>query len=179
MKAKKGSWITLAEYNNGGKVLFVKTEFVDGEIIKEDVEYCLYNKEFREYLEADGILSAVLHKRGKVYKIMKFGEDKETYLIEDNGVFSHGDTIKQARESFIYKISDRDTTKYKDMTLDTKLTKKEAIEMYRVITGACESGTRYFMDNSGIKKKTATIAEIIELTKGQYGHGSLVEFFKK
>jgi hypothetical protein len=150
---------------------------VDGEIIKEDVEYCLYNKEFREYIEADGIKSAIIHKRGKVYKIVIFGKYKETYLIEDNGVFSHGETIKQARESLIYKIGNRDTSAYKNMTLDTKVTKEEAIKMYRVITGACESGTKYFMDNLNTKKKIATISEIIKLTQGQYGHSSLVDFF--
>ena len=52
-KAKKGSWITLAEwqYNETEKAYIpvcVKTEYVDGERIKEDVFYCLENDEFVE-----------------------------------------------------------------------------------------------------------------------------------
>ena len=50
-KAKKGSWITLAEWKetNGGYIpVFVKTERVDGERIKEDVFYTLENGEFVE-----------------------------------------------------------------------------------------------------------------------------------
>ena len=52
-KAKKGSWITLAEweYNDEKNRLVpvcVKTEFVDGERIKEDVFYQLVNGEFKE-----------------------------------------------------------------------------------------------------------------------------------
>ena len=50
VKAKKGSWITLAEWtrNNDGKFVpkCVKTEFVDGERIKEDVYYQLIDGEF-------------------------------------------------------------------------------------------------------------------------------------
>ena len=50
-KAKKGSWITLAEWKieDGKKVpKCVKTEFVDGERIKADVWYMLKDGEFTE-----------------------------------------------------------------------------------------------------------------------------------
>ena len=53
VKAKKGSWITLSEWEwNEEKrrsvPVCVKTEFVDGERIKEDVSYRLKNGEFVE-----------------------------------------------------------------------------------------------------------------------------------
>jgi hypothetical protein len=53
VKAKKGSWITLSEweYNRDEKAnipICVKTEFVDGEKIKEDTFYTLKNGEFVE-----------------------------------------------------------------------------------------------------------------------------------
>ena len=54
VKAKKGSWITLSEweYNKEKKLLVpkcVKTEFVDGERIKEDTWYILADGEFVEF----------------------------------------------------------------------------------------------------------------------------------
>ena len=53
VKAKKGSWITLSEWEyNEEKERYVpvcvKTEFVDGERIKEDTFYALKNGEFKE-----------------------------------------------------------------------------------------------------------------------------------
>ena len=53
VKAKKGSWITIAEWEYSqekGRWIpkCVKTEFVDGERIKEDTFYCLENGEFKE-----------------------------------------------------------------------------------------------------------------------------------
>ena len=56
VKAKKGSWITLAEWkrdDSKGRYVpvCVKTEFVDGENIKADTWYCLKNGEFVEESE--------------------------------------------------------------------------------------------------------------------------------
>ena len=56
VKAKKGSWITLSEWKfNEEKGRFtpvcVKTEFVDGERIKEDTWYKLINGEFTDIQE--------------------------------------------------------------------------------------------------------------------------------
>jgi nicotinamide riboside kinase len=50
--------------------------------------------------------------------------------------------------------------------------------MYRIITGACEKGTRYFVENNNIDKEEYKISEIIKLTKGQYNSEKFAEFFK-
>ena len=47
VKAKKGNWITLAEYGKTGPIC-VKTEYVDGKRIKGDTWYKLKNGEFVE-----------------------------------------------------------------------------------------------------------------------------------
>lgn len=73
----------------------------------------------------------------------------------------------------------RDTSIYKDLTMDSVLTIEEAIKMYRVITGACESGTKYFVNNLKEIPKKLSIKEIIKLTKGQYNHNLLTQFFNK
>ena len=52
--------------------------------------------------------------------------------------------------------------------------------MYRVITGACESGTKYFVEQVLTDKKDKyTVQEVIKLTTGQYNHDKLVEFFER
>ena len=62
-KAKIGSWITLAEWirtnktdDNGNHIWIpkcVKTEYVDGERIKEDIFYKLVDGEFKEVESED------------------------------------------------------------------------------------------------------------------------------
>ena len=131
------------------------------------------------FLFADGILAKILEKKRNIYKIQIVGQTKVSFCIEVDGQFSHGDTIKQAKEDLKYKISNRDKSQYESWTLDKKITLKQAIEMYRVVTGACEMGTKHFVENVlTVKKKYYTIKEVIELTDGQYNNELLKEFFK-
>jgi uncharacterized protein (DUF2345 family) len=137
----------------------------------------LYNDE--PHIIADGILSKIISKKKNIYKVVYHGQSKCSYIAEQDGVYSHGKTIKQAQEDLIYKICDRDTSKYEDMTLDSEITFEEAIAMYRSITGACSDGCKYFVEqNPDLKKDKYTIAELIKLTNGQYQNEKLKEFFK-
>ena len=153
----------------------------------ETAAYCAqftFNNFFKlGFLFADNILAKLLSKRTNkngtnVYKIQLVGQTKISYCIEVNGVFSHGGTIKEAKASLLYKISDRDTSKYDNYTLDTIITFEDAVKMYRCITGACEAGTRHFVESVlKNKKKKYTVREVIEETKGQYNNEVLAEFF--
>ena len=134
-----------------------------------------------EYIKADGIFQKVISHKGNVYRVQNIGKDKITYLVTDgNGKWSHGDTLPDAKEDLIYKISNRDKSAYESLTLDSVLTHAEAIEAYRVITGACSAGTKAFVTSLDPKqlKESYTIREIIELTKGRYGASTFAEFFK-
>lgn len=131
----------------------------------------------KEIKIVDGIPTLILNKKGNYYKVWVIGSRQESYLIEENGVYSHGSTLKEARESLIYKIGDRDTSKYRKYNLDTIVSKIEAIKMYRCITGACEYGAKNFVESQKTRKKKFTVKEIINLTKGQYGHSEFKDFF--
>lgn len=78
----------------------------------------------------------------------------------------------------IYKISNRDTSAYSNYNLDTVVSFEEAIKMYRTITGACEFGTKSFVQSLEKTKKQYKISEIIEITHGQFGNEKFIEFFK-
>ena len=130
-----------------------------------------------KYRKIDGIFCEVIRKLKSCLKV-KVGL-KTQYIVEANGVYSHGDTVKEAKADLIYKIGSRDKSEYEGMTLDTVLSRAEAIKMYRVITGACQAGTKAFVSGLEKVKRKYSIAEIIELTKGQYGNEILFEFFNK
>ena len=176
VKGKIGTWITLAEFNEDNKPICVKSAQIDGIELKEDTYYILQNKQFKECVVIDGIISVIVNRHKNVLKVKILGDENITFIVQDGEIYSHGATIKEARESLLYKISNRDTSKYDNYTLDTKLTKKQAIEMYRVITGACEAGTRYFVEHNKIPRNL-TVAKVIEITENQYGNERLKEFF--
>jgi len=134
------------------------------------------------YLFADDILAKIVETKqsrggAKIHKVITAGKSKATYCIEADGTYSHGDTIKEARESLLYKIGARDKSAYEGWALDRKITKREAIESYRVITGACEAGVRHFVQTHKKLKNRYTVSEVIEATRGQYGNKEYEQFF--
>jgi len=131
-----------------------------------------------KYIMVDDIFTEVISKRGNIYKVKKLNESKEFYLITDGlDKWSHGDTIKEAKEDLIYKISNRSKEDFKHLKLDSVLKFQDAIECYRVITGACSFGTKDFIKSTGVKSKSYTVSEIITLTSGRYGNETFKQFF--
>ena len=140
----------------------------------------IYTWRNNKYIKCDGVFSRVLSHKGNAWKVQSIGKDDTMYIVTDgNGKYAHGENIKEAKADLIYKISNRDKSKYESLTLDSTVTFEEAIEMYRVITGACAAGTKNFVENRLREKKAKyTIAEIIELTNGEYQADVFAEFFK-
>jgi len=99
-----------------------------------------------KYIMVYGAFSEVLHKRGNIYKVKKLNDTHEFYLVTDEeGRWSHGSTIKEAQEDLLYKISNRCKEDYKGLTHNSVLPFSDAIECYRVITGACSFGVKDFI----------------------------------
>jgi len=125
---------------------------------------------------ADRICQKLISKKGNIYKVRSFGQFKDSYLVVDGDKCSHGVTIKEAKESLIYKLSTRDTYEFKGMTMNTVLPFSKAIQAYRAITGSCEAGTRGFIESLDKVKKEYKVSEILELTDGKYGFESFKAF---
>ena len=164
----------------GGDIYIRGTGITDISNINRNVPAFVQWRNF-EYIKVDGIFSKVISHKSKVYKIRQIGETEERFLITDGyGKWSHGDTLKEAKDDLIYKISNRDKSKYENLTLESELTFSQAIEAYRVITGACAAGTKMFVKNVlASRKEKYTISEIIRLTKGQYNCDVFERFFEK
>ena len=140
----------------------------------------LFENEIGRYIDADNIFAKIVEQKGNVYHV-QLGKDEEiTYLVTDGeGRWSHGDTLEEAKDDLIYKISKRNKDDYEGLSLDSELSFEDAIVCYRVITGACSFGTRDFVENrlGDNKKDSYTIREIINLTEGEYGNDEFREFF--
>ena len=143
------------------------TKLGDNPIIWEDGKYIL----------VDGLFTEVVYKRGNVYQVKKIGNPKEFYLVTDGTKWAHGDTLKEAYQDLVYKVTNRSKKDFEHLTLNSILTFEESIACYRTITGACSFGTRDFVESNGIVEKDRTVLEIIELTKDSYGNDSFVQFF--
>jgi hypothetical protein len=129
-----------------------------------------------KYRVFDGIFCEVLKNKKNIYKVKI--KDETAYIVNAGYLFSHGKTIKEARENLLYKLTSQDTTAFKKWTLDKKISVKEAILSYRAITGACEFGVKNFCKDIKIPK-LLTPLKVIEITEGQYGGEKYAQFFGK
>ena len=140
-----------------------------------------WNAGGKTYIKVDGIFSVVDSHKGNVWRTHRIGKDETLYVVTDGeGHYTHGNTLKEAKADLIYKINDRDTSLYENLSLDDEVSFEDAIAMYRTITGACSAGTRGFVESRLPEphKERYTIREIITLTDGEYGSERLKEFFK-
>ena len=136
----------------------------------------------RSYIKVDDMFTAIDSHHGNVYRVHKLNSREQLYLVTDGeNHWAHGSTLQNARADLIFKINDRDTSVYKNMSLDDTLTYEEAIAAYRTITGACAAGTKDYIENRLPKphKEKYTVQEMITLTGNEYGGKKFSEFFKK
>ena len=149
--------------------------------VQQAKNFLQWNVDGKTYIKVDDIFSVVDSHKGNVWRTHRIGKEETLYVVTDGeGHYAHGFTLKEAKKDLLYKINDRDTSSYKNLSLDDELSFDEAIAMYRTITGACSAGTRDFVENRLPEplKENYTIREIIELTDGEYGSKSLKKFFK-
>lgn len=131
-----------------------------------------------KYIYADGILTHIRAKRHIDGYDLYVGKIKGHNVISDGKHYAHCRTFKEGVADLLFKnAKDRGAEQYKDLTLDSTVTKDEAITMYRIITGACRQGTERFVNSLGKLKDTYTVKEIIKLTKGQYNSECFEKFF--
>ena len=157
MKAKKGTWIALCEWQkdneNNWIPFFAQTaqignkDYKDfkGRSLKETEYYCLHNKKFYPVDLSDGIkiLKVLEKKKDNITIIKGFTFDDEwVYLVKENDISAHGESLKEAMDDLLFKKLKNTNTE--EIVKKIKETGKVTRAQYRAITGACQFGTEQF-----------------------------------
>ena len=192
IKAVKETWIALAEFkidNNGKKIpVFAKTaqignkEYTDmrKRVLKSNIEYILWNKEFCEVVEIDGIRSIILsEKKRDNIKIIKavdirdiYKQEKDQvetmYIATEGEISAHGYTVREAIEDLTYKKLDNVDSE--EIIAEIKRTGKVTRSQYRALTGACSFGTNKFCEEHNIQDlEEIEISELRKILINDYG----------
>ena len=192
IKAVKETWIALAEFkidNNGKKIpVFAKTaqignkEYTDmrKRVLKSNTEYILWNKEFCEVVEIDGIRSIILsEKKRDNIKIIKavdirdiYKQEKDQvetmYIATEGEISAHGYTVREAIEDLTYKKLDNVDSE--EIIAEIKRTGKVTRSQYRALTGACSFGTNKFCEEHNIQDlEEIEISELRKILINDYG----------
>ncbi len=133
------------------------------------------------YFYADGILTHVKKSRkiGENY-IYYTGKIRGRNVITDGERYAHCSGLSEGIEELRFKAAkDRGADQYRDIDHDKQIPTEEAIQMYRIITGACKQGTEMFLNSIQPLQNAYTVNEIIKLTAGKYGAETFKQFFKE
>ena len=132
-----------------------------------------------EYLYADGILTHV--KRDKrigayTYYVGKIpGRD----VISDGTHYAHCGSVRDGISELAFKTAkDRGAEQYRSVDIGEEIPTGDAIVMYRVITGACQQGTKRFVDSLPAVRDRYTVRQIIDMTRDQYGGEAFRRLFE-
>lgn len=113
-----------------------------------------------------------------VYKCRYFPETKKiVWAAEKDGMTAHGKTIQAAIQDVEFKL-----LKNRDISEHVAKIKSQGYVTpmdYRLITGACETGTNEFLKRKHLSwTDKRSIQAVIRLTEGEYGHKTFVKAMK-
>ncbi len=129
-----------------------------------------------KYRKIDDIFCEILTRKNNILKVKT--RNKIAYIFTKNGIHAHGKTVKQAYLDWLFKTSDRDVSKYKDLDTEEIHDLNFWVIAYRTITGACSFGTNEYLEQNKDKyKDKMTLKEVLKATENQYGHTTFKEFF--
>ena len=129
----------------------------------------------------DSLQTQIISIKGNIAKGFIVNSDLTTtpcFIVKDNNLFAHGNTLKDAINSLNVKLFENYTieeriNKFKETFKD--FTKKysaiELFEWHGKLTNSCKFGRESFCKDKSIKinNDSFTIFEFIELTKNSYG----------
>jgi hypothetical protein len=114
----------------------------------------------------DGI--SIRRCRKAAFKDGKLSGEK-FYVASKGEHNAHAETIQAAILELEFKAGTRDISEYRNMPLTTKKSPQQWAFVYRMVTGSCQYGVQRFMEEKGTLKKSYTLKEIVEQTRGAYG----------
>lgn len=158
----------------GGKV------YMNGEEIDrgDSVQGMTWDIQGVQYIQADGIMSRIVHTREDVYEVEDIINKDTAYLVTNGeGTFAHGKTLRKATEALQAKmlhakpIAERLAEFVKNFAWGVKYPAIDFFEWHNFLTGSCEYGRRSFVqqNNINLDVDTFTVEEFIDLTEGYYG----------
>ena len=144
----------------------------DGKGIKELDGHKLYN--------IDYIPTAITAIRGNIaqgFILEKNVIRKSCFIVKEQGMFAHGDTLHDAFVSLQEKLYDCSTEeeriaafKSRFPDYDTPYPNRDLFAFHHVLTGSCRMGRESFCHDHGISLDgTTTVRDFVELTKDSYG----------
>ena len=128
----------------------------------------------------DGIQTIIKSVRDNIAQGFVVQSDltlKPCYIVKEQNMFAHGDTLHDAFTALQEKLYDDNTEeerieafRKKFPEYDTPYPNRDLFAYHHVLTGSCRMGRESFCKDKGIDLDgSTTVREFVELTKDSYG----------
>ena len=136
----------------------------------------------------DNVQTIIDRVRGNIAKgriLMSDLTTKPCYIIKQNGMFAHGETLRDAQTAIVDKLFDgmseeeRIEAFVKEHKANTPYPNKDLYDWHHRLTGSCDMGRKAFVADHGLTLDgETTVEEFIRLTENAYG-GSTIKKMKE
>jgi len=137
----------------------------------------------------DGLSTGITTAKNNIAKGFIVNKDLSTqkcYVVKQNNIFAHGETLKQAYEYLFEKLfkelteEERIEEFTKVFTQDIKYPAKMFFDWHNKLTGSCLMGREQFVkdNNIDLDKDMFTVEEFVKLTQNSYGGGIVKRLLK-
>ena len=131
------------------------------------------------YLYCDNVLTHIKSKKTLNNFTFYVGKIKGKNVISDGKNYAHCSSFRDGVSDLAYKsCAERGAEQYRSIDKNLEIPLCDCMTMYRVITGACKQGTESFANSIVNPKSGYTVMEMVDVTKGQYGHDTFTRFFE-
>jgi len=165
-------------------------EHISYSVFCDSVEKISYRGIAYRIKKVDGCEMAVHQQRtrkeitifkGRFLNSLTNDSKRDIFLVEQNGVYAHGNTLKEAMKNLHFKVmKKRGAGQYKGMSLDDLIPLEDAKIMYRIITSDSHwRGFQELLDLFAEVKEEYTVRELIELTRIARFGKKFAKFFEK
>lgn len=128
----------------------------------------------------DDVPTIIKSVRGNIaqgYILQSDLTQKPCYIVKEQNMFAHGETLHDAFSALQEKLYDGSTEeerieafRKKFPEYDTLYPNRDLFAYHHVLTGSCRMGRESFCEDKGISLDgSTTVREFVELTKDSYG----------
>ena len=131
----------------------------------------------------DGIQTIIRKLKGNIAKGVILNSDLTTtpcYVVKQNGMFAHGETLREAQEALVDKLFEgmsedqRINAFIEAHPLGKKYPNQDLYDWHHKLTGSCDMGRKTFAKEHGIDMDSSmTVGEFIDLTRDAYGGSTI------
>jgi leucine-rich repeat protein len=140
----------------------------------------VWKRNYKTYIKIHDNFTVVDSKRGNVYYTHVLGTNEQLYIVTDGkNNWTYGQTKEEAWIKLIYSINSKDIVFTPNMTMEARITKEEALNMYKEVSNRLYTTSSVNIEYvlKQFEKDGITLNDLYTLMKNSFGEDVITNYF--